>query len=861
MAIETTSADRIASDQNMQEHDENSFYNVHSMSKQKLVMRTGELGMEIEPKLASQLYNESNLQYDQTLLNRVDVWHQVMVHHDNNCSKQKVLEILFNAVPTSDFFPVAYRRYVNLDFFMIRMCTQALMKLFEGGLKLKSGQTELPISVRLGAARFCSGQIFPRQVIEKAVKERCDNATQYGNMNMLNLDCFAAHSYVDELCINLGNRTQFEAVCSVIGNVLSEAAHINTLRLSNNGISHISLLAGLKANQLVSLDLRGNRIKHPSLLRHLRELPLLELYVADNGLTEVPDHQKLLCTFFPKLLKLDSNLIQTQAVNALYNVDDVEEVEITSPGTLLTASDLNLEAFQKYQMSPNWHLMTVHHGGTCNKQDILDALLNLLDAHQFFPCYYKTYSKRDEFLVKSCFKALKILVNQKLKLPIPSRHTVLTLSLAMNVAVPGDRDVKPLKKLEHFVSKRFHLGNLDLCSMQTALNEYKFVDFRARSRSTLDYMINYAAEKYSASCFVLRLRHNELQNCMALTSLSKFKKLVSLDLRFNSLAKISDLRGIPYNTINEVFLDNNPLCSTVSSSVDYVQQVKKYFSMLQQLDGSPLVGNFSVFQNYICTPEAYKFAEMFVQHYFSLYDSFERDKLHELYHSKAQFSMTCGFDINQSVPLNPLQQAQANYNHFSRNILQFNGNTDRSMSMLILGNERIGCLLMSFPSTVFDLYSFHIDVPIFTPDHVLITVHGRLKEGESSLLSQSLGFTRTWLIKPCGKGKHLFENALEYKIHNDMLHLYSTTDQENEIPSNGNEAKQNTDAQKDAPLSDGDDRTNALIVLQELTRLDHQWATRCLEESSWNLKLALNVFLKLYESKRIPPAAFVDGAS
>uniref|UniRef100_A0A182RPT3 NTF2 domain-containing protein n=1 Tax=Anopheles funestus TaxID=62324 RepID=A0A182RPT3_ANOFN len=848
------------------DHDENAFYNIHSVLPRTLKMRTGESAIVLEPKLASRLYVASNLQYDRTMMNRADVWHQVIVHHENGCSKAKILEALFTKFSYCDFFPVAYRRHINVDFFLLRMCNQVLVKLFEDGLKLKLGQTDLAISVRLGAARFQTGQIFPRQTITKAVQERCDNAAQYGSNTLLNLDSFAEHVCLQELCINLGNRAQFEVVCSAIVQVMSDNSCINTLRLSNNGISHISVLASAKSLRLVSLDLRGNRIKHPSSLRGLKEMPLMELFVAGNNLTEVPDYEKVLHSTFPDLLKLDTSLT-TAAVTKISRVEeeDEEEVEMTSPGTLITEADMNPTAFQKYNMTPHWHKVTVQHNGVCNKQDILDALFNLLGKHKFFPCYYKTYSKEDEFLVQNCFDALLVLVRQKLKLPMPANNIVLRVTLAMNVAEAGEKDVQPLKKLERFVIKRSKRNCLDLSSMQTELNKCKFVDFCAKSPCTLRYIMECAARKYGNTCLVLRLRDNELKNCGALESLAKFYTLVSLDLRYNMISNISDLKGIPWNNISEVFLDHNPLCGTMHSSVEYVRKVRQFFGTLKQLDGKPLLGNFAHCQNYICAPEAYKLVESFVKHYFSLFDSFQRADLQELYHTNAQFSMTCDFDMDVALiteeQMNSQQLRQASYIQHSRNLLKFRGNLDRAMSMLIVGNERICYVLTSFPKTDFDYYSFRIDVPLFTPERIMIIVHGRMREDEAANLGQNhyLGFTRTWIIQPCGMGKNLFHEALEYKITNDMLHMYDMTVTGNEAfgqSSDQNQSVTEAECSMDSAPSNTDDRENALIVFRQLTKLNQEWSKRCLEESSWNLKLALNVFLKLYESKRIPRIAF-----
>ncbi|XP_058119322.1 nuclear RNA export factor 2 isoform X1 [Anopheles coustani] len=855
----------ISADQAIPEHDENSFYNIKSNARQTLYMRTGETKIVLEPKLASQVTNASNMTFDRVMLNRADVWHQVMIHHDGQCEKQKILDMLFNTFPLYDLFPVAYRRHANIDFFLVRMCPQAIGKLFDDGLKLKFGQLELAVSIRLGAAKFQTGQIFPRSMIAEAVQERCKNAQLYGMVNVLNLDNFAAHPQLEELCISLSNRSQFEVVCSAISQCLSSTARINNLRLANNRIFHTTPLSALKNSHLVCLDVSDNRIKHPSALRTLREIPLLELYVKGNPLTDVPDYEETLREFFPSLLKLDALVTVSTTIPADVNSDDEEEVEMSSPGVVLTDADLNAAAFKKYQMTPHWHLVTVHHNGICGKQEILDALFHQLGKLSFFPCYYKTYSKKDEFLVQNCYEALLYLVQQQLKLPVPSVNAVLKLSVAMNVAEAADNHVRPLRKLDDFVNKRFEENCLNLCSMQEGLNEYKYVDFSAKSPRILGYILEVAGKKFSHSCFILRLRNNDLQNCDALGNIGKLTRLVSLDLRFNSLSTITDLNGIPRNFIEELFLDHNPLCGTISSGVEYTRKIRRYFHNLKRLDGRPLVTDrgFTFQQNYICTMEAHKFAEAFLKHYFSLYDSFQRLELQELYHPKAQFSMTCSFDVDESAQLNSHQQRQVSYIGHSRNLLEFKGRLDLSFAALIVGNERIAYVLTTFPKTEFDFLSFRIDVPIFTPERVLIIVHGRLKEESEARLGEScsLGFTRTFYIQPCGMGTGLFSKAVEYKICNDMLHLCNLTfEGQNFLDTRAAEAKETSSTAELTPLEgdDRNDRENALTIFKQLTQLNQQWCVRCLEESSWNLMLAMNIFLKLYESGHIPKLAFTD---
>ncbi|XP_049535286.1 nuclear RNA export factor 2 [Anopheles darlingi] len=859
--IKTEQVDMETDVHDAEQDEEGGFYNLESATPQTLKMKTGEADIVVDPKASPTVYDESNLDFDANALGRMDVWHQVFILHAGQATKDKILESLFASVPLVDFFPVAYRHYTNLDFFLVRMCENALRALFTAGLRLKVGQSQLPLRVRLCAAKFQQGQIFTRATIAKAVKERADNCQLYGQANLLNLEYFACHPALEELCVCLSNRSQFEMVCSDIGNVMCNLPHINGVRLSNNGICHVTLLAALKGKQLLSLDLRGNRIRHPSSMRPLKEIPLMELYVEGNPLTDVLDYQQTLRGFFPSLIKLDSAVTYSEAnVVGEGRDEEEEEVEVVSPGTVIDEFEMNPVAFHKYQLTPHWHLVTVLHDGTCGKQTILDAFVQWITQYDFYPCYYKTYSKKDEFLVRNCYDALLFLVQNKLRLPLPGTNTTLKLTIAMNVAEAGPNQVVPKKKLEQFVMKRFSQNCLDLCSMQTEFNTIKFVDFSAKSPRTLKHIVDIAVKSLGANCFLIRLRNNELENCDGLSGLAKFTWLASLDLRNNSLASFAALNSIPRNLIKEVFLDRNPLCGEKPTCAEYISEVKRYFPQLERLDGRPLLGDgvLSYCQNYICSQDAYKFADAFVQHYFKLQDSFQRVVLQDLYHPQALFSMTCDFAIDRSVAPDENVQRQLAYSEHSRNLLKRGKSSDDVRKSLVMGNESIGYVLNSFHNTAYDFMSFRIDVPIFTPDNVLITVHGRLTEG----INCETGFTRTFYIQPAGMGKGLFSDALDYKICNDLFHMYTLSAEGRNYMDKRtveeNKRKQLQQPQENICSSEPDDRESTLIVFKQLTKLNRQWCVRCLDESSWNLKVALNVFLKLYEARRIPKLAFIE---
>ncbi|XP_058450501.1 nuclear RNA export factor 2 [Malaya genurostris] len=834
--------------------------NPNDMNTRVLIMKSGEADILLEPEKAL-VYTCFNTNFDRASLNRPDVWHQIMVHHEGKYQKKEILEALFTLISTDDFYPVAYRQYTNIDFFLVRLCSKAFVKLFDKNLKIPMPGSSDPVklTVKLNVAKYEQGQINPSGKVFAAVVERCDNAVMYGYANLLNLDNFRDHADFEEVCVFLGNRAHLELVCSSINRLEDVRTKVNTIKLTNNSIAHISPLVAIKDLPIQTLDLRFNRIKHPASLRPLQGCGISELYIEGNGIVDVPGYMDVLKKYFPNVLKIDSTFmgaaVRKQAAVPSRTVGGDDEVEITSPGEIYqcingVVNDCN--NFKKYKFNTKWHMVVVVHESRYEKAEILEALFTLLDSYDFYPCYYKTYSKQDEFLVINCFEALNCLMQAKLALRMKSTNELISIVLKMNIAGFKEGQVVVEEKLNYVLLDRFNDRCLDLCSLQQHLNRIKFVEISAKSTRTLSRILTMAGKKIGHVCFIIRLRHNGIKNLASLATLIAYPKLVAIDLRFNDISTFDDLQGVIKNRIKEVFLDNNPLCNTAPSSIEYIRQVRKFFPEIEKLDGMPLLenGNLNFSQNFICMPEAYKFTESFVKHYFTIYDSFQRSSLKELYHPKAQFSMTSNFV--QSKTMDSHQVRLNAYQGKSRNLLKL-ANIDRAISSLVVGNERIANVLVSFPKTEHDFFSFRVDTPIFRPECVVITVHGAFKEMANSLLSDDfvLGFTRTFYIQPCAKGLGIFERAIEFKIFNDLFHMYNLTTYGRE-----NVFKHEEPESAEPYVPQSEERENTVIVFQELTRLNRKWCLRCLEESSWNLKVALNIFLKLYEEDRIPDNGF-----
>lgn len=227
-------------------------------------------------------------------------------------------------------------------------------------------------------------------------------------------------------------------------------------------------------------------------------------------------------------------------VAAANRIGGDDEVEVTSTAGEVFASIngvvRNASDFKKYKFNTKWHQVVVSHDGRYDKAEILENLFTVLDGFDFYPCYYRTYSKQDEFFVINCYEALAFLVQSKLALKMKSSSEYISIVLKMDMAEFKDGQVVVEEKLNFALQCQFNDRCLDLCNFQQVLDRIKFVDFSVKSTRTLSTILTLAGRKYGVACLILRLRHNGIRNLGALSSLISYPKLIALDLRFNDVS-------------------------------------------------------------------------------------------------------------------------------------------------------------------------------------------------------------------------------------------------------------------------------------------------------------------------------------
>ena len=416
-----------------------------------------------------------------------------------------------------------------------------------------------------------------------------------------------------------------------------------------------------------------------------------------------------------------------------------------------------------------------------------------------------------------------ILNNLVLSMP---NGSFVTIILKMKVAEFFTGQVDFEEKINYVIHGRYLDGVLDL-------NDFiKDTDFELLivpmcTASCVAFILE-CVRIHSKSIHTMILQNNYITNCDGFRILTLFTKLKTLDLSNNN---ISDLKGLPImRTIKSLLLDGNPICAKFCNSpCEYVAEVRKHFPDLEYLDNRRLETdhNWVVLQNYLASPNAYLIAEEFTKHYFGIYDSFQRPTLKELYREKSIFTLSVQFTPvrGEDKLLNRIQV----YYKASRNIYRM-VNFLQAGHNVVVGKEDIGDTINSLPQTEHDFTTFTIDVPIFEKNCVTLTVSGVFKELGGSLLNDDfiLSFTRTFILRPSSLKEGIFNNAFEYYIANEQLHISNPTiiqkkDAFRVRPVNEEELKKTC---SDLMPTEFEEKEAKLLMFKELTELKKDWCFR-----------------------------------
>lgn len=253
-------------------------------------------------------------------------------------------------------------------------------------------------------------------------------------------------------------------------------------------------------------------------------------------------------------------------------------------------------------------------------------------------------------------------------------------------------------------------------------------------------------------------------------------------------------------------------------------------------------------QSFLVNETAQEFVAKFLEQYFAIYDSDNRQQLLEAYHENAMLSITSTNNQHYTY-----EERLHNYWKFGRNLLHPKGYEHRFGS-LKRGKLVVVALLSDLPPSKHDPQSFAVDLTFYTPQMIIMTVTGLFKEKNSEpKLEFVRSFQKILVIVPNNGG---------FCIRNELLHFNnaSQTQARNifKAPITTQQiAAVNLPIQQPSQQFDEATKMRMIEAMSQQSNMNLEWSRKCLEETQWDFNRAGYVFQELFKDNKIPPEAFV----
>uniref|UniRef100_A0A182NMU6 NTF2 domain-containing protein n=1 Tax=Anopheles dirus TaxID=7168 RepID=A0A182NMU6_9DIPT len=513
-----------------------------------------------------------------------------------------------------------------------------------------------------------------------------------------------------------------------------------------------------------------------------------------------------------------------------------------------------------------WFEVKIPYGHKYERDFVLRSIQQAISPQTFNPLYYKATESAAIFFVED-FKTAEAIQKLDRTIDTPDGRRMIVLVRNNHPSSPVNEQLKA--RMKQAMVKRYNPQtkglNLEKFHADPDLSDIFCALFRPPIiLAAIDIIAEHIPEIEA-----LNLNDNKLYMLDHLKMMAtKMPNLRVLYLARNRIPYVNTLDSLKGLKLVELNLEDNPLRQRYDDNTLYVSEVRKRFPKIIKLDNIDLPPpiSFDVPEDdmklpvakasFLCDNGGADFVRQFLEQYFAIYDSDNRQPLLEAYHEHAMFSLTAN-TYQQSN-----QQKLGAYMSGNRN-LKHKTDLDSRCRSLKHGRLQVVSYLSTLPPTKHDLQTFAVDLTLFTPHMILMTVTGVFKERKENINAELVrSFQRSLVIVPSAGG---------FCIRNETVHVTSATRlQENNCfkPLTGLGAAASVSTAAAAPsgtvppvgstnLPDDNTKLQMIQALAVQTNMNAEWSKRCLEETNWDYQRAEFAFSELHKQNRIPPEAFI----
>ncbi|EHB02104.1 Nuclear RNA export factor 1 [Heterocephalus glaber] len=503
--------------------------------------------------------------------------------------------------------------------------------------------------------------------------------------------------------------------------------------------------------------------------------------------------------------------------------------------------------------SKNWFKITIPSGKKYEKSWLLSMIQSKCSI-PFTPVEFHYENTRAQFFVEdaSTASALKA-VNCKIVDRDNRKISIIINSSAAPQTVQNELKPEQVEQLKLVMSKRYDGSQqaLDLKGLRSdpdlvAQNIDVVLNRRSCMAATLRIIEENIPELLS-----LNLSNNRLYKLDDMSSImQKAPNLKTLNLSGNELKSERELDKIKGLKLEELWLDGNTLCDTFRDQSTYISAIRERFPKLLRLDGHELpppiafdVEAPTVLPpckgSYFGTENLKSLVLHFLQQYYAIYDSGDRQGLLDAYHDGACCSLSIPF-----IPQNPARSNLAEYFKDSRNVKKLK---DPTLRFRLLKHTRLNVVafLNELPKTQHDINSFVVDISAQTSTLLCFSVNGVFKEVDGKSRDSLRAFTRTFIAVPasnsglCIVNDELFvRNASPEEIQRAFA-MPAPTPSSSPVPTLSPEQQE------------------MLQTFSTQSGMNLEWSQKCLQDNNWDYTRSAQAFTHLKAKGEIPEVAFM----
>lgn len=551
-------------------------------------------------------------------------------------------------------------------------------------------------------------------------------------------------------------------------------------------------------------------------------------------------------------------------IRAHLNDDDEAMGGDTYNGDLRTFVNNRKNGIRRRSGSP---IPRVGQNGNMNRQRLVQSNTTwyeqAITPNVFIPLYWRVIESAALFYVED-FKIAELIQKANRTIETPDRRRLILLVRNSQPNSPVNDQLK--ERMKQAMQKRYNPAtkalNLEKFHADPDLSDI----FCALARPQIILAAVDIISEHIPELEALNLNDNKLYMLDHLRSMAnKIPNLKVLYLAKNKIPYINTLDSLKALKLQELNLEDNPLRQRYEDQTLYVSEVRKRFPKVIKLDNIDLPPPISfdipeddqkqppAKASFLANPASTDLVRQFLEQYYTLFDSDNRQPLLEAYHEHALFSLTVNtYHQNNQQKLGAYVSANRNIKH----------KTDLDTRCRLLKQSRLQVVsyLSELPPTKHDVHSFAVDLTFFTPQMLLLTVTGVFKERKPAGQTEPLrSFHRTMVIVPVGGG---------FCIRNDMLHINNTVSAQDEkcfkepapaVPTPAPVVTANVGVPVVPPTTAPDDNTKLQMVqtLAVTTGMNLEWSRRCLQETNWDYQRAEFSFRELQKLNQVPQEAFI----